>query len=145
MNADIYARITGVNINLTDLVNFREEDMAEFTSFVKRNVISTHHNIRIEDIRKKYQLSKLVHRNGILEKLWKAITLVIAVLVSILIISLVTKLLLRICKKETVPPVRNYQLDRMRPRINIPINENSEETVELDSWEATEAVVSLKG
>ncbi len=51
LNADIYARITGVNLNLTDLVDFGEEDMAEFTAFVKRDVISTHHNIRIEDIR----------------------------------------------------------------------------------------------
>ena len=53
LNADIYARITGVNLYLTDLVDFGEEDMAEFTAFVKRDAISTHYNIRIEDIRKK--------------------------------------------------------------------------------------------
>ena len=60
-----------MNLNLTNLVDFGEEDMADFTEFVKRDVLSTHHNIRIEDIRKKYQLSKLAHRSGILETFGK--------------------------------------------------------------------------
>ena len=87
----------------------------------------------------------MAHRSGILEKLWKGITLVIVILVSIFIISLIVKILLRICKKETLPPIRHYQLDSMKPKINIPINETSEETLELDSWDQTEAVVSLRG
>ena len=134
MNADIFARITGVNINLTSLVEFQEKDMAEFTAFIKRDVLSAQHNIRINDVKEKYQLLKLAHRSGILEKLWKTLVMIIAIFISIFVIVIIGKLIYKNCdfgRRRNMPPVRDYQLSRVKPKINIPIQETEQE--ELDS------------
>merc|ERR1712239_3188 len=93
VHTDVFARITEVNINLTNLVEFKEEEMVEFTKFVKRDVLSTQHNVRINDVKRKYELKRLSHKSSILEKIWKMLITVVAIILAILIITIIVKLI----------------------------------------------------
>ena len=148
VHTDVFARITGVNINLTNLVEFKEEEMVEFTKFVKRDVLSTQHNVRINDVKRKYELRKLSHKSSILEKIWKMLVTVVAIILAILVITIVIKLIYKFCdlgkRNNPRPPMRNYQLSEIRSRINIPSDDTQIE--DIDSWDqTTETVTTLRG
>ena len=148
IHTDVFARITGININLTNLVEFKEEEMIEFTKFVKRDVLSTQHNVRINDVKRKYELKKLNHKSSILEKIWKMLVTAVAIILAILVITIIVKLIYKFCdvgkRNNPRPPIRNYQLSEIRSRINIPSDDT--QTEEIDSWEQpSETITTLRG